>query len=844
MRIGISLKISALAVIPVAAFAVAGVGSFFAFQGISSLRDRSLAMETIATKSALISGKTIEYTTLNRSTEEVTRSGQTKASILDEVSALRQIAASIGETALIPYADDIEKGVHLIKDALDKEERAAQTSDAALRQMITIANSLVGEQKGKFSLALRRNQSSGNAAIALATSIDNLALLRTLTNDIASSRASVGRGVYNEQRAAEILRMLSATAEESETILKGYQRDQDLIDAATTTAKDLVERVSIYIERNSETAKQNLMNSTSELRSAFEVYQIIGEIEGNSLLLGNYAIATASGNNVVTDRDLPRVIARIRDAASKFAKIDEDLGQIFLHASEQAIASVDDFMTARTSQTEASNLVSTSLERLTTATEQTISRVGEETERETKKLINLLLFTILAILGIVGFTTFTVVNDLLRKTKTMVAATNRIRQGDLSSPITIGGNDELAEMAVALDELRSKALAARELEREAAVREEEAKATSKEQMLRIVAELEEGLIQSSHQTAVSSVTMGDLARELSELADEISQTVRTTTDETTAVNETTESVATGVEELAASANEIARQSDETIKVSTVADEQSEELVRTVADLQSTIGSIVDIIDVIRGIANQTNLLALNATIEAARAGEAGRGFAVVANEVKSLASQTSSETSIIAGRIEATRTEADRVQSVIRLISQSIARAREASVTVSGAVTEQTATTADIANRILDARHKVESVTHRIGQMNTDMERLRGAAKKVEQASSTTSSLVTSMSAAARRTLRESPAGNRRRHPRFSVKKYVTTSTGGKILVMNASAGGFMGRHDPLLGIEEEFRIVVDISGTRAELKSIIVEHIGDMIHVRFDTPVESNWWN
>jgi methyl-accepting chemotaxis protein len=50
--------------------------------------------------------------------------------------------------------------------------------------------------------------------------------------------------------------------------------------------------------------------------------------------------------------------------------------------------------------------------------------------------------------------------------------------------------------------------------------------------------------------------------------------------------------------------------------------------------------IVQIIDVIGGIAGQTNLLALNAAIEAARAGDAGRGFAVVAEEVRKLAEQS------------------------------------------------------------------------------------------------------------------------------------------------------------------------------------------------------------
>jgi methyl-accepting chemotaxis protein len=185
-----------------------------------------------------------------------------------------------------------------------------------------------------------------------------------------------------------------------------------------------------------------------------------------------------------------------------------------------------------------------------------------------------------------------------------VEAARNIASGDLTQSVPVTSGNEVGELQMALKDMQ-----------ESLVKIVSQVRTGTDTIFSASSEIASGNLDLSTRTELQAGTLEKTAASMQEL--------------TSTVNQNTDN-ARKANQLAQSASEVATRGGTLVS----------EVVQTMDSINASSRKIVDIIDVIDGIAFQTNILALNAAVEAARAGEQGRGFAVVASEVRSLAKRS------------------------------------------------------------------------------------------------------------------------------------------------------------------------------------------------------------
>ncbi|UZE48828.1 methyl-accepting chemotaxis protein [Rhodopseudomonas sp. P2A-2r] len=325
-------------------------------------------------------------------------------------------------------------------------------------------------------------------------------------------------------------------------------------------------------------------------------------------------------------------------------------------------------------------------------------------------------YTVAAIAVLIGLASAIIV--IVRVTTPLQRMNAKMRvmaEGNLGEAIDYTErNDEIGDMAKALQVFKDNGLRVRAMEAEQKEQEVRTATQRKAEMMKLAGEFE---------AAVGEIveTVSSASTELEASASTLTSTAERAQDLTTAVAAASEeasanvqSVASATEEMTSSVNEISRQVQESAGIANQAVEQARHTNARVGELAKAAARIGDVVELINTIAGQTNLLALNATIEAARAGDAGRGFAVVASEVKALAEQTAKATGEISQQISGIQAATQESVNAIQEIGNTIGRMSEISSTIASAVEEQGAATQEISRNVQQAAQGTMAVSSNI----------------------------------------------------------------------------------------------------------------------------------
>ncbi|MEK8052333.1 methyl-accepting chemotaxis protein [Ideonella sp. DXS22W] len=260
---------------------------------------------------------------------------------------------------------------------------------------------------------------------------------------------------------------------------------------------------------------------------------------------------------------------------------------------------------------------------------------------------------------------------MARGVQALTGQIHAVRDGRLGQPAHVVGSDEIAEVMLALEDMRQGLCGIVVGVRDAA-----------QALLANAEQVSQGAGDLSARTEANAAALEETAASMEQIAATVKQSAEASRD-------------------------AARLAVDNAATAGAGGAMVSEVVSTMDAVRASSGRIADIVGVIDGLAFRTNILALNAAVEAARAGEQGKGFAVVATEVRALAQRSALAAreirDLIGGSVDTVAQCTERVQAAGSTMAQVVRNAdriKQLLAEISGGAAEQSAGVAHIGSAL------------------------------------------------------------------------------------------------------------------------------------------------